>query len=88
MTYLKLNSGGPGPGVSVVAYPYSRSSRRADSTAPQTREASPAGKPRMAANDDDDDGPRKSYQIRNPLWVIVIALATLFTVLALVVAST
>jgi hypothetical protein len=42
----------------------------------------------MAANDDDDDGPRKSYQIRNPLWVIVIALATLFTVLALVVAST
>jgi hypothetical protein len=42
----------------------------------------------MAANDDDDDGPRKPYQIRNPLWVIVIALAALFTVLALVVAST
>jgi hypothetical protein len=40
--------------------------------------------PLVPAND--DEGPRKWYQIRNPLWVIVVAMAFLFTVMALFVA--
>jgi hypothetical protein len=37
----------------------------------------------VAAN---DDGPRKWYQIQNPLWVIAIGMAVLFAVMALIVA--
>jgi hypothetical protein len=40
----------------------------------------PAGE---AANDDE---PRKWYRIQNPLWVIVIGMATLFAAMALIVA--
>jgi hypothetical protein len=84
MTYLKLKSGAPVPGAPVLDYyPYLRSSASAHLTAPQTPELPPATDPREAAN---DDGPRKWYQIRNPLWVIVIAMAFLFTVMALIVA--
>jgi hypothetical protein len=36
----------------------------------------------VAAN---DDGPRKWYQVRNPLWVIVMAMAFQFSVMALIV---
>ena len=83
MTYLKLNSAAPLPGPPVVGYPYLRSSASAYLRAPQTSEAPPATDPREAAN---DDGPRKWYEIRNPLWVIVIGMAVLFAVMALIVA--
>jgi hypothetical protein len=33
-----------------------------------------------------DDAPRKWYQVRNPLWVIVMAMAFQFSVMALIVA--
>jgi hypothetical protein len=49
MTYLKLNSSVPVPKGPVVAHPYYGSSRSADSTAPQTREASPTTDPLRAA---------------------------------------
>jgi hypothetical protein len=38
----------------------------------------------VAANDDE---PRKWYEIRNPLWVIVIGMGFLFATMALIVAS-
>jgi hypothetical protein len=42
-----------------------------------------ASQPRVVAT---DDAPEKWYQIQNPLWVIVIGNALLFTVTALGVA--
>jgi hypothetical protein len=84
MTYLKLKSGAQVPRATVVDYyPYLRSSASTHLTAPQAPELPPATDPREAAN---DEGPRKWYQIRNPLWVIVIGMAFLFTVMALFVA--
>jgi hypothetical protein len=41
---------------------------------------------RSTASAANDDAPRKWYEIRNPLWVIVIGMAVLFTVMALTVA--
>jgi hypothetical protein len=95
MTYLKLRSGAPMPGAGVLDYyPYLRSSASAHFTAPQTPELPPAIDPVVSANDagaaddDDDEGPRKWYQIRfhNPLWVIAGAMGFLFAVMALIVA--
>jgi hypothetical protein len=86
MFYLNQKSDVRVPGTPVVEFPYLRSS-------PQTHEMPTGIDPLVSANDaadhaEDDEGPRKWYQIRihNPLWVIVIAMAFLFTVMALFVA--
>jgi hypothetical protein len=83
MTYLKLNSGAPLSGRPLVDYPQQRSPASAYLNAPQTAEVPPATDSREATN---DDGRRLWYQIRNPLWVIVIGMAILFAVMALIVA--
>jgi hypothetical protein len=84
MTYPNIRFRAPVPRASVIDYPYFRASASADSTAPQTQRVLPATDPPEAAND--EDGPRRWYQIRNPLWVIAIGMAFLFAVMALFVA--
>ena len=68
---------------------HSRLSPSVDSKTLPAQEALRKPDPRVAANDDDnddDDGPRQWYQIRNPLWVIAMAMGFLFAVMALIVA--
>jgi hypothetical protein len=50
----------------------------------QTRAALLAPDALLSAN---DGGPRKWYEIRNPLWVIAIGMGVLFSAMALIVAS-
>lgn len=83
MTYQRPNSAMPAPRAPVAGHSYSHALSSADSTAPQALEPSPPAEPLVAANDDDDDSPRR---IPNPLRVIVTALVVLFTVMALIVA--
>lgn len=53
--------------------------------APRTDAPQDSADARVAARDD-DQGLRKWDEIRNPLWVIAIGMAFLFTAMALVVA--
>jgi hypothetical protein len=92
MFYLNQKSEVPVPDIPVAEFPYLRSP--ASSRAPQTQETPTAIDPLVSANDagaaddGDDEGPRKWYQIRfhNPLWVIAAAMGFLFTVMAFFVA--
>jgi hypothetical protein len=83
MTHPNMNSRLPVPMARVVEQAHFRSSPSAISVAPRTDTVLRTVDPRVAAN---DDTPRKRYEIRNPLWVIVIAMAFLFTAMALIVA--
>ena len=82
MTHPNMKSGSPVL-TAVLAHAQFRSSPRADSAVLRAHGAAHATDHRAAAN---DDVPEKWYQIHNPLWVIVIGKAVLFTVMALAVA--
>jgi hypothetical protein len=84
MTYPNMRSGSPAPRPLLPDRGYFRLRPRAESPLPQTRAASPAPNAILAANDDE---PRKWYEIRNPLWVIVIGMGVLFGAMAFIVAS-
>ena len=86
MTHPNMKSRLPALMTLMGSHTHARLSQRADRAPPLTAEAVRAPDPRVAANDDDDEGPRKWYQIRNPLWVIVSGMAFLFAVMALTVA--
>jgi hypothetical protein len=85
MNYLKHRTDVQVPGIPVAEFPYLRSPPSTCSPAPPTHQAPPAIDPLVSAND--DEGPRKWYQIRfhNPLWVIAAAMGFLFTTMALIV---
>jgi hypothetical protein len=86
MTHPNMKSRLPALMTLMGDHAHSRLPSRVDREAPQTLEAVSPVDPQVAANDDDDDGPRKWYQIRNPLWVIAFAMGFLFAVFALILA--
>ncbi len=86
MTHPNMKSRLPALMTLMADHAHSRSSPRVDWEAPRTQEALPPADAQVAANDDDDEGPRKWYQIRNPLWVIAFAMGFLFAVFALILA--
>jgi hypothetical protein len=86
MSHPNMKSRVPGLLTLMGDYVHYRPSPSAE---PETRPAQEALRPthsRVAENDDVDDGPRKRYQIQNPLWVIVIGMGFLFAAMALIVA--
>jgi hypothetical protein len=83
MTISNMKSRAPALIALMGEHAHFRSSPSAYSAAP-LNEALRTTDPGVAAND--DDGPRRWYQVRNPLWVIVIGMAFLFTVMALILA--
>ena len=85
MTHPNMKSRVPALMTLMGDYAHYRASPSAEPETPPTHEALPATDPRVAANDDDDE-PRKWYQIQNPLWVIVIGMGFLFVVMALILA--
>jgi hypothetical protein len=86
MTHPNMKSRLPALMTLMGNHTHGRLSQRSDWAALPTREAVRAPDSRVAAKDDDDDGFRKWYQIRNPLWVIVSGMGFLFAVMALIVA--
>jgi hypothetical protein len=83
MTHPNLKSGLPVPMARVLDQAYFRSSPSTAPVTPRTNTLPRTVDRRLAAN---DDAPRKWYEIRNPLWVIVIGMAILFGAMALIVA--
>jgi hypothetical protein len=69
--------------TALLAHTHFRSAPSGNSVAPQALAAVRTTDSREATN---DDAPEKWYQIHNPLWVIVIGKAFLFSVMAIVVA--
>jgi hypothetical protein len=83
MTEPNMKSRSPALMTLMASDTYFRPTQSADSEPSQTEEALRAFNPGAAAN---DDAPRKWYQIRNPLWVVVIGMGFMFAVMALIVA--
>ena len=83
MTHPNLKSGLPVPMARTVDQAHFRHSPSGASAAPRA-----AALPRTTALQvgTNDEAPRKWYEIRNPLWVIVIGMAFLFAMMALIVA--
>ncbi len=79
MTHPHMKSAPPLPMARMAERTYFRSPPRTASAAPRTT------MPMLQAAASDDE-PRKWYEIRNPLWVIVIGMAFLFAAMALIVA--
>jgi hypothetical protein len=84
MTHPNMKSRVPALMTLMGDYAHYRPSPSAERETLPVHEAARPTDPRVAVNDDDE--PRKWYQIQNPLWVIVIGMGFLFAVMALIVA--
>jgi hypothetical protein len=83
MTQPNMRSGLPVPMARVVDQAHFRSSPGTASAVLRIDRVPRTVVPQVAAN---DDAPREWYEIRNPLWIIVIGMAVLFAAMALIVA--
>jgi hypothetical protein len=83
MTDPNRKSGAPVPAASAAHDPSFASSPRSSGGAePTVAQLSRLGT-RAAAN---DDGAASPHAIRNPIWIVVIGMACMFSVMALVIA--